>query len=101
MATPQGLECKLLKIRGVSSCVHLAFLAQGLHVFPCFDPLCRFARGLRKDLPAAVAFFGHRITSGPIEAFNNQISRLVHRSCGIANLGYLFLITRAQSLRQI
>ena len=64
-------------------------------------PLCRFARGLIKDLPAATAFFRHRITSGPIEAFNNQISRLIHRSCGIANLGYLFLKMRAQSLQQI
>jgi hypothetical protein len=64
-------------------------------------PLCRFARSLLKDLHSAAAFFRHRITSGPIEAFNNQISRLIHRSCGIANLGYLFLKMRAQSLQQI
>lgn len=64
-------------------------------------PLCRFARGLLKDLHPAAAFFRHRITSGPIEAFNNQISRLIHRSCGIANLGYLFLKMRAQSLQRI
>jgi len=64
-------------------------------------PLCRFAKGLLRDLGAAAAFFKHRITSGPIEAFNNQIARLIHRSCGIANLGYLFLKMRAQSLQRI
>ena len=65
------------------------------------EPMRRFARGLSKDLPAATAFFKHRITSGPIEAFNNQIARLIHRSCGIANLSYLFLKMRAQSLQRI
>jgi transposase len=70
-------------------------LASGL------SPLCSFARSLLRELPAAAAFFRHRITSGPIEAFNNQIVRLVHRSCGITNLSYLFLKMRAQSLQQI
>jgi transposase len=65
------------------------------------EPLRAFARGLLRDLPAAVAFFKHRVTSGPIEAFNNQIARLIHRSCGIANLGYLYLKMRAQSLQRI
>lgn len=64
-------------------------------------PLCRFARGLLRDLAAVAAFFKHRVTSGPIEAFNNQIARLIHRSCGIANLDYLFLKMRAQSLQRI
>lgn len=64
-------------------------------------PLCRFARGLLRDVASVAAYFKHRVTSGPIEAFNNQISRLVHRSCGIANLGYLFLKMRAQSLQRI
>lgn len=64
-------------------------------------PLGRFAQGLMRDLPAAAAFFKHRVTSGPIEAFNNQISRLIHRSCGIKNLDYLFLKMRAQSLQRI
>ena len=64
------------------------------------EPLRAFARGLLRDLPAAVAFFKHRVTSGPIEAFNNQIARLIHRSCGIANPGYLYLKMRAQSLQR-
>jgi transposase len=65
------------------------------------EPLKAFARGLSRDLPAAAAFFKHRVTSGPIEAFNNQVARLIHRSCGIANLDYLFLKMRAQSLQRI
>lgn len=64
-------------------------------------PLCRFAKGLLKDLSAAAAYFRHRITSGLIEGFNNQIARLIHRSCGITNLDYLFYKMRAQSLQQI
>lgn len=63
-------------------------------------PLCRFARGLLRDLDCFTAYFKHRITSGPIEAFNNQIARLIHRSCGVSNLDYLFLKLRAQSLQQ-
>lgn len=64
-------------------------------------PLVRFANGLLKDLPAVTAFFKHRITSGRIEAFNNQIARLIHRACGMTNLKHLFLKMRAQSLKQI
>jgi transposase len=47
------------------------------------------------------AFFKHRITSGRIESFNNQIARLIHRACGMTNLKHLFLKMRAQSLKQI
>ena len=59
-----------------------------------------FAKILLKAKDAFTAYFKHRITSGPIEAFNNQIARLIHRSCGITNLDYLFLKMRAQSLQQ-
>lgn len=59
-----------------------------------------FARILLKSKDCFTAYFKHRITSGPIEAFNNQIARLIHRSCGITNLDYLFLKMRAQSLQQ-
>ena len=64
-------------------------------------PLLRFARGILRDLPAITAFFKHRITSGRIESFNNQIARLIHRACGMTNLRHLFLKMRAQSLKQI
>jgi transposase len=65
------------------------------------EPLRRFARGLLRDLPAITAFFKHRITSGKIESFNNQIARLIHRACGMTNLRHLFLKMRAQSIKQI
>lgn len=64
-------------------------------------PLLRFARGILRDLAAITAFFRHRITSGRIESFNNQIARLIHRACGMTNLRHLFLKMRAQSLKQI
>jgi len=46
-------------------------------------PLRRFARGWLRDLPAITAFFKHRITSGKIESFNNQIagSSTGHAEC--------------------
>lgn len=69
-------------------------LASALH------PLCRFAKGMLRDIKSFSAYFKHRITSGPIEAFNNQIARLIHRACGVSNLDYLFLKLRAQSLQQ-
>ena len=65
------------------------------------EPLRRFARGILRDLPAVTAFFEHRITSGRIESFNNQIARLIHRACGMTKLKHLFLKMRAQSLKQI
>ncbi len=65
------------------------------------DPLCRFARGVLRDLSAVTAFFKYRVTSGRIESFNNQIARVIHRACGMTNLKHLFLKMRAQSLKQI
>jgi hypothetical protein len=62
--------------------------------------MCRFARGLLRDVQGFTAYFKHRITSGPIEAFNNQMARFIHGSCGITNLDYLFLKMRAQSHQQ-
>lgn len=64
-------------------------------------PLIHFAKGLMRDLPALTEFFKHRITSGRIEAFNNQIARLIHPACGMTNLQHLFLQMRASSLKQI
>ena len=44
---------------------------------------------------------GGEVTSGRIEGFNSQISMIVHRACGIANLDYLFLRLRHQSVMRI
>ena len=72
-----------------------AVLASGI------DPMMRFAKGILRDLGEVTAYFRHRITSGRIEAFNNQIARVIHRACGMTNLRQLFLKMRAQSLKQI
>ncbi len=64
------------------------------------EPQRRFARRLLRDLSVITALFKHRITSGKIENFNNQIARLIHRACGMTNLRYLFLKIRAQSIKQ-
>lgn len=74
---------------------HDAVLASGI------EPLIRFAKGVMRDLKEVTAYFKHRVTSGRIEAFNNQIARLIHRACGMTNLKHLFLKMRAQSLKQI
>jgi transposase len=64
-------------------------------------PLERFAKGIERDFDEVLAFFKQRLTSGKIEAFNNQIARLIHRACGMTNLRHLFLKMRAQSIQQI
>ena len=74
---------------------HDAVLASGI------APLIRFAKGVMRDIKEVTAYFKHRVTSGRIEAFNNQIARLIHRACGMTNLKHLFLKMRAQSLKQI
>mgnify|MGYP003877787211 CR=1 FL=1 len=64
----------------------------------CLPALQRFARGLWKAKDGILSFCKHPITNGMIEAFNNQIARLLHRSCGIKDLRYLFLQLRQQYL---
>jgi len=61
-------------------------------------PLKRFARGLRAGKDEVLNYCKHRITSGRLEGFNNIISRVVHRACGIKDLQYLFLKLRQESL---
>lgn len=59
-------------------------------------PLQRFARGLWKARHGIISFARHAVTNGKIESLNNQVARLLHRSCGVRNLKYLFLQIRAQ-----
>ncbi|MEX2671891.1 MAG: ISL3 family transposase [Phycisphaeraceae bacterium] len=61
-------------------------------------PLRRFARGLRRSTHGILNYFKHRITNGPIEAFNNLISRTIHRACGVRDREYLYLKLRQESL---
>jgi transposase len=63
-------------------------------------PFQRLARGFRKQADKIVAYCKHRITSGPIEGFNNLVSRVIHRACGIADLGYAWLKFRQLSIQQ-
>jgi len=41
-----------------------------------------------------VAYCKYPVTMGKIEGFNNTVSRIVHRACGVRDLSYLFLKCR-------
>jgi len=61
--------------------------------------LARFAKGLEEAKEQILSFCKHHITSARIEAFNNIVSRVIHKACGVSNLDYLFLKLRQESLR--
>jgi len=65
---------------------------------PGIRELARFAKGLDKAKDQILSFCKHRITSAKIEAFNNIVSRVLHKACGVSNLDYLFLKLRQESL---
>jgi transposase len=58
----------------------------------------RFGRSLQKARDEVLNFCRYRITTGPLEGFNNTVSRIIHRACGIRSLDYLFLKLRQKSL---
>jgi transposase len=62
--------------------------------------LARFAKGLIEAKEQILNFCEHRITSARIEAFNTIVSRLIHKACGVANLDFLFLKLRQESLQR-
>lgn len=62
------------------------------------EPLKRFAKGLLRDQEEILNYCKHRITTAKLEAFNNTVSRIIHRACGVQDLEYLFLKARQQSL---
>jgi len=62
--------------------------------------LARFARGLTEAKEQILNFCQHRITSARIEAFNTTVSRVIHKACGVANLDFLFLKLRQESLQR-
>jgi transposase len=64
-------------------------------------PFQRLARGFRRQCSRITSYIKYKVTSGRIEGFNSQISRIIQRACGIANLDYLFLRLRHQSVMQI
>ena len=62
------------------------------------EALRRFARSLAKAKDEVLNFCEHEITLGPLESFNNTVSRIIHRACGVTDLEYLFLKLRQESL---
>jgi transposase len=62
--------------------------------------LARFARGMEEAREQILNFCQHRITSARIEAFNTTVSRVMHKACGVANLDFLFLKLRQESLQR-
>lgn len=58
----------------------------------------KFGRSLLKAKQEVLNFCKYRITTGPLEAFNNTVSRIIHRACGMQNLDYLFLKLRQESI---
>jgi transposase len=62
--------------------------------------LARFAKGLTEAKEQILNFCEHRITSARIEAFNTIVSRVIHKACGVANLDFLFLKLRQESLQR-
>jgi len=58
----------------------------------------RFAKSLLKAKDEVLNYCKHRITTAQLEGFNNLISRIIHRACGVTNLDYLFLKLRQESL---
>ncbi len=62
------------------------------------EPLEEFGSSLLECTEEVVNYFRHEITLGPLEGFNNLISRILHRACGYDDLEYMFLKLRRESL---
>jgi transposase len=62
------------------------------------EALRAFGRRLVKFEDEILNFCKHPITTGPLEGFNNTVSRIIHRACGVRNLDYMFLKLRQESL---
>ena len=62
------------------------------------QPLTRFAKGLLQAQEEILNYCLYPITYGPLEGFNHTISRILHRACGIRDLGCLFLKLRQEPL---
>jgi transposase len=62
------------------------------------EAVAQFASSLSTAKEEILNYCKHRITTGPLEAFNNVVSRILHRACGMQDLGYLFLKLRQESL---
>ena len=62
------------------------------------DALTGFANAVLRAQEEILNYCKYPITTGRLEGFNNTVSRILHRACGIRNLDYLFLKLRQESL---
>jgi len=62
------------------------------------EALRKFGRSLLRAKTEVLNYCKHRITTGRLEGFNNLVSRILHRACGMQDLDYLFLKLRQESL---
>ncbi|MCP4592426.1 MAG: ISL3 family transposase [bacterium] len=62
------------------------------------EALRAFGRSLLRAEEEVLNYCKHRITTARLEAFNNTVSRLMHRACGVRDMGYLYLKLRQESL---
>lgn len=63
-------------------------------------PFQRLAKSFTQHSKRVCGYVKHGLTSGLIEGFNNLVSRMIHKACGIRDLGYLELKLRHQSVMQ-
>lgn len=61
-------------------------------------PLTKFADAVLKAKDEILNYCHHHITTAKLEAFNNTVSRIIHRACGVQDLDYLFLKLRQEAL---
>jgi len=62
------------------------------------EALRKFSRSLLRAKDEVLNYCKHRITTGRLEGFNNLVSRIIHRACGMQDMDYLFLKLRQESL---
>lgn len=60
--------------------------------------LSGFAYGLLNAKDEIMAFCRYPFTNGRLEGFNNIVSRLLHRTCGVYDLQYLYLRLRQETV---
>jgi transposase len=63
------------------------------------EPMRRFARSLWRDRESIISFALYGITTGPLEAFNGTIERILRRACGMRDIEYLFLKIRQETVK--
>lgn len=60
--------------------------------------LSSFAYGLLQAKNEIVAYCRYPFTNGRLEGFNNIVSRILHRTCGVYDLDYLYLRLRQETV---